>query len=277
MNLTNRRPKPALFWSGVLLVGVSIWLALLVSPERAPYWVQKMWSVGYTRILGASSSELAHGSVSAKIWRGREIWPRTDESRSRLEFKKTATREEAANADSRVDGRARYRVFWLVVGFIGFLMMILGLGTSPTSPDSKSSLKTDKSPSDAGAIQPPAPSLNPDSTQAPIPAVPSAFAYKAPALTDEDRQAATEEAPTTVSPAETPKEVSSTEQSADSRELRVTWNETVKGQSSSYELVAQGDKLNEVVAATVFLDLKDYRLNSAQLRLDTVPRPGSKQ
>jgi len=235
-----------------VFVVLGIWLAFFVQPEVAPMWVKRFWGISQTVIQGSSKPEAAHTAVTGQIWRGREIFPRQNETRSQLELKELATREEAANADSRVDGRTRYRIFWLVVSFIGVLMMIFGLGTDPD----RDRLRGNE-PSGGGATQPSGHSSTPSTSPSPegyapynpFSDVPTAFAQtQAPAQTGQDRM-----------------ETVTDEVGDDPSELFLRWTDRgPRGETSSHELVIGGEKLDEATSVQVYFDLKNGTLLSAK-------------
>lgn len=267
MNLSNKRPNQFLHWCGMTLLFVGLYLAVWPS-ENMPYVVKQWWGVGYTRILGASRPQLNDGAVSGQILRGRQVNLRDKERQSELQLKAIPTREEMGWVGARVDGRAIWRTFWLVVSGIGLLMIIFGLGTDETRNGRQLS-DTDSS-SGGGATQP----SSPDSTSqrtplsaevSPIQQVPTAFApMQAPAQPGrQDRvESVTREE---VTPEKEMASETTITVENNTAELFMRWTDKGStGEQSSHELTIGGAKLNEASSLQVFFDLKQGMLLSAK-------------
>lgn len=109
------------FWIGLIVFIVGAF-GLLVPPENYPAWYARFWGVTHpykTDGVGTSAG------VKSEIWTGRGIHGVGGDTS--LQLDQPAFRQEAADADSRVDGRAQHRGYMAFLAMIGLLLMILGL------------------------------------------------------------------------------------------------------------------------------------------------------
>lgn len=113
--------KPFLWWVGLALLIFGAFGAI-VPPENYPGWYARAWGITHPYTTDGSGSS---AGVNAQIWTGRGVKGIGGETR--LELDQPALRQEAADADSRVDGRAQHRIWMLFVAMIGLLLMMLGL------------------------------------------------------------------------------------------------------------------------------------------------------
>lgn len=112
--------RPLVWWIGLILFVFGAFGAI-VPPENYPGWYARAWGITHpytTDRIGSSAG------VNAQIWTGRGVKGIGGETR--LELQQPALRQEAADADSRVDGRAQHRTWMLFLAMIGLFLMILG-------------------------------------------------------------------------------------------------------------------------------------------------------
>ncbi len=115
--------KPLVWWVGLTLFVLG-GLAVITPPENYPGWYQRVWGITHPYKTDATSAQRKAPAIFGQIWVGRG--EKGVGGNTRLEFEQPALRKEAADADARVDGRARHMGFMGLVAMIGLLLMILG-------------------------------------------------------------------------------------------------------------------------------------------------------
>ncbi|MEX2012342.1 MAG: hypothetical protein WD970_01120 [Patescibacteria group bacterium] len=115
--------KPLTWWVGLTLFVLG-GLAVITPPEYYPGWYQRVWGVTHPYKTDATLQERKAPAIFGQIWVGRG--EKGVGGNTRLEFEQPALRREAADADARVDGRARHMGWMGLVAMIGLLLMILG-------------------------------------------------------------------------------------------------------------------------------------------------------
>jgi hypothetical protein len=123
--------KSLVWWIGLILFVFGAFGAI-VPPENYPGWYARAWGITHpytTDSVGSSAG------VNAQIWTGRGV--KGVGGDTRLELNQPALRQEASDADSRVDGRAQHRTWMLFVAIVGLFLMILDWMRSDRESDDR--------------------------------------------------------------------------------------------------------------------------------------------
>lgn len=112
--------RPLIWWIGLILFVFGAFGAI-VPPENYPGWYAKAWGVTHPYLADGNGTS---AGVNAQIWTGRGV--KGVGGDTRLELGQPALRQEASDADSRVDGRAQHRTWMLFAAMVGLFLMIMG-------------------------------------------------------------------------------------------------------------------------------------------------------
>lgn len=123
--------KSLVWWIGLILFVFGAFGAI-VPPENYPGWYARAWGITHPYTTDGVGSS---AGVNAQIWTGRGTKGVGGETR--LELGQPALRQEAADADSRVDGRAQHRTWMLFVAIVGLFLMILDWMRSDRESDDR--------------------------------------------------------------------------------------------------------------------------------------------
>lgn len=117
----NLKLKQTTFWAGLGLFIIGS-LGLAMPPETMPGWWQRAWGMTFPYTVHGPADQVDKPAVRAQIWTGHGL--KGVGGSTNLDLKQLATREEAADADARVDGRSAHRGYSALMALVGLLLML---------------------------------------------------------------------------------------------------------------------------------------------------------